>query len=831
MHTVSDNQDQPVYPPAFQKEEDCFADVILPLNLPQMLTYGIPEHLRGSVLPGMRVEVSLGKNRQYSGIVYRLHQNRPEKFRVRPVKRLIDTEPIVSGTQLRFWSWIATYYMAAPGEVMQAALPAHLKLSGETRLRWKGGDVDLNWSDEAYPAAEALSIHGELSFSELRTIVGQRKMHEVIYELLEKEAVEMNETLESSYKPKKEKFVSMTPQYKEEEQLSALFQKLEKAPRQLDLLMTWITLAGGSDLVRQQELMDKSNATGSQLKAMIDKGIFLVTEHDPDRFLFDQDQLIKELCLSPAQEQARQEWLEKSSQKQVVLLQGVTGSGKTLLYIDAIKACLQEGRQALLLLPEIGLTTQLVRRLYNYFGAELGVYHSRFSNNERMEVWEKVRKGQYKVIAGPRSALWLPYSSLGVLVVDEEHDGSYKQKDPAPRFHARDVAIYLAGLYGAKVLLGSATPSLESLHHARTGKYGYVQLKERYQGVQLPEIVLVPAGAQAPGGNALLTAPLQDAIRRALDQKKQVVLFRNRRGYAPFLMCSVCGWVPHCKNCAVSLTYHKTTDRLHCHYCGLKSTVIHTCPSCGSNRIREKAAGTEKVEEEVRQLFPQARVARMDIDSMRGKERLSRLLDDLGARKVDVLVGTQMVVKGLDFPMVALVGILNADSLFSFPDFRVNERAFQLMEQVSGRAGRADGAGQVFIQVHQQAHPVLKWVMRHDVDLFYEEEIVYRKNYGYPPFSRLLRVSCRHRDEAKAKFGAGFFTEALQKDQRISVQGPVTPLVGKIRNLFYQEVWIKCPHDGAVRSAVKKHLLHLRDQLTALRGYSNVQVIFDVDPV
>lgn len=808
-----------------------YADVILPLNLPQMLTYGIPENIRGMLKPGMRVEVGLGKNKFYAGIVAKIHPHKPEGFEVRPVKRIIDDKPVVSAIQLQFWDWIASYYMVAPGEVMQAALPAHLKLTGETTLRWVGTEADMAWSDDAYLAAEALSMHKELKFSELRTIVGPKKMHEVIYELLEKGVVSIEEMLEHTYVTKKEKIVYLSPAYQSEEALQQLFKQLEKAPKQSDLLMSWILLSAEKPTIFQKELLKKSQATSAQLKQMADKGIFFIEEMDVDRLAYEADTKPQPLRLTPAQQTAYESIQKAFHEKKVVLLEGVTGSGKTMIYVARIQEALRQGQQALMMLPEIALTTQLVSRLRNFFGEELGVYHSKFSQNERMEIWEKVRKGIYKVIVGPRSAIWLPYTNLGCIVIDEEHDGSYKQKDPAPRFHARDAAIYLATLYDANVILGSATPSVESLYNAHTGKYGYVTLKERYQGVKLPEITLVQPSKYPGARNQIITPPLQEAIARALAQKKQVVLFRNRRGYAPFLICMSCGWVAHCKKCSVSLTYHKATDKLHCHYCGLKSSIIHTCPSCGSNQIRNKTAGTEKVEEEVALLFPQARIARMDTDSTRGKNSLSTLLDNLAAGKIDILVGTQMVVKGLDFPMVALVGILQADSLLSFPDFRVNERAFQLMEQVSGRAGRLEGKGEVIIQTHNTTHPVLQWVIQHDVSLFYQHEIEFRKQFRYPPFARLIVISCRHTSEEKAKQAGQFFAEAFHRMDAIEVHGPVPAVISRIKNVYHQEVWIKCPPKGNYKEEVKKYIAQLRTQLMTQRGFGKIQIVVDVDPL
>jgi len=813
-----------------------FADIILPLSLPQTLTYGIPHEMQGFLQPGMRVEVSLGKNKQYSGVVERVHDKQPEAYQVKPVKSIIDEEPIVNTRQLQFWKWIAQYYIAAPGEVMQAALPAHLKMMGETRLLWapEHEDVVYDWSFDALRAVEILEVKKELSITELRSIVGARKFMTVLHELLENETVIIDDSLESSYKPKKEKIISLAPKYGEEPELIALFDQLQRAPKQLELLMAYIQLSKQNGFVRQQDLLERTEASAAQVKSLADKGIFIVAEKEVDRLLYEGTEQAKEIEFTPAQQKAYDQLNTGLAEKEVVLLEGVTGSGKTLLYIHKIKEYLAAGKQAVFLLPEIALTTQLVSRLRAYFGEELGVYHSRFSNNERVEIWEKVQRGKYRVVVGPRSALWLPYNDLGLIVVDEEHDGSYKQKDPAPRFHARDAAIYLAALHGAKVILGSATPSMESLYNAQSKKYGYVRLNERYLGVQMPQIEIVNATSLnmvRQQGVRLLTPELQQAIAEALTQKKQVILFQNRRGYAPFQMCTTCGWVPQCKNCAVSLTYHKITDKLHCHYCGLKSPVVHTCAACGSNSLVSKTFGTEKIEEEVQQVFPKARVARMDIDSMRNKQSLPQLLDQLGKQKIDILVGTQMVVKGLDFATVGLVGILSADSLLSYPDFRVNERAFQLMEQVSGRAGRADGAGKVLIQVYNLQHPVLKWVKDHDVHGLYHQEIKYREQFGYPPFSRIIKIIFRHKDEPKAVQAAAEMANRLASIEGIAIQGPAPALVARVRNLYIQEVWIKCPQSVRVLDHVKSFIKDERLRMTSERGFSSLQVVFDVDPV
>ena len=731
--------------------------------------------------------------------------------------------------------WIAAYYAAAPGEVMQAALPAHLKLSAETRLVWVMKQESQQWSNDAIPAVNALQYHKQITISELRNLVGKKRFIAVLHELLNAEAITVNDALEATYKQKTERILTLSEAYKQETALMPLFETLQRAPKQMEALMAFLSMSGKEQKeVRQELLIKENNAAAAAIKALVERGVLNVSEQIVDRIQLTRPESIAEIHFTPAQAEAYTSMENGLAEKNVVLLQGVTGSGKTLLYIQKIRESISQDKQALLLLPEIGLTTQLVRRLYAYFGEELGVYHSRFSNNERVEIWEKVQRGQYKVIVGPRSAIWLPFRQLGVIICDEEHDASYKQRDPAPRFHARDAAIYLGLLHHAGVILGSATPSVESLYNVMQQKYAYAGLKERYKGVRMPQIQIVNARSLESvrkQGFQILTPELQAEMSKALAEKRQIILFQNRRGYAPFQLCTVCGWVPQCRNCAVSLTYHKTTDKMQCHYCGLTTSAPQNCAQCGSNKIRSRSFGTEKIEEEVKKAFPEARVARMDIDSMRGRNALSGLLDSMEAQQTDILVGTQMVVKGLDFAPVALVAILAADSLLSFPDFRVNERGFQLMEQVSGRAGRADGDGIVLIQAYNLQHQVLQWVKDHDVNAFYRNEIGYREMFHYPPFSRMIKVIFKHKDEEKAVAAAGLMADALASHEGIAVQGPVPGMIPRIRNQYVQELWLKCPRDLRALESIKTFLKDQKAKITGNRITGGVQIIIDVDPV
>jgi len=810
-----------------------FVDVVLPLNIAGTLTYGVPVKWQGKIQKGFRVEVGLGKNKLYAAIVVNVHDNPPELYQVKPVRNIIDDKPVVTPLQIKFWQWIAQYYLCSIGEVMNAALPAHLKLMSEALLTWNESlpEPPLNLGDDAFIIAEALHVRKRLTISEVRQLLESRNIAPVINELLEQEVAIVSELLEERYKPKTERYLFLEKRYEEEEQLQQLFADLDKAPKQLNMLLQFFQLRQQDNAVAAPDLLKKAKATSAQLQALIDKGILRAELLAVDRVGFMAVQKEEELQLSTEQEQALQDIRTGWKENKVALLHGVTGSGKTMLYIRLIKEALSVGKEVLFLLPEIALTTQVVSRLRAYFGDELGVYHSRFSDNERVEIWNKVRDGKYKIVLGARSALWLPFRELQYIIVDEEHETSYKQYEPAPRFHARDAAIFLASLHGAKVLLGSATPSLESALNAQQGKYSYIALKGRYNNVSMPSVEVVSAKNFQAALSPLLTLNLLEAVKETLAQGKQVILFQNKRGYAPFLICGICGWVPHCKNCDVSLTYHKSTDKLHCHYCGTKTAPIRHCPQCGSTGITSKSFGTEKIEEELQRIFPRVKTARMDLDSVRGKNRQAQMIEDFARGRIDILVGTQMVVKGLDFDHVGLVGILSADSLLGHPDFRVNERAFQLMEQVSGRAGRSDGKGKVLIQAYNLKHPVLNWVTEHSYRSFYQAETAARQAFGYPPFSRMIKLTCRHRDEAKAAKGITALAEELNKMPGVEVRGPAPALVPRVRNYYLQEIWLKIPKDVVLLQQVKEWIAVAVNHVMQQRGNSTLQIIADVDPV
>lgn len=810
-----------------------FAEIILPLSIPKTLTYGVPENLQEQIKEGMRVEVGFGANKIYSGIVYRLQQQKPEGFQVKPIRKILDTHPILSKQQLDFWSWVASYYCCTLGDVMQAALPAHLKLMNNSVLVWDEAVVAIpnQLSDEGFLLAEALQIRKKLTIEEVRLVTDGKNHAHAVSEILDCGLAFVEDELKEKYQPKLEKYVTLNSTYATDENLlQPVFEDLKRAPKQSDLLLYFFQISHKKKEVLLSLLLKNAKATAATLNALVNKGILEIYSKEISRL--DLEASTGKLTifqLNSEQEQALHSIKKQWSEKPVVLLQGVTGSGKTMLYIRLIQEQIEQGRQTLFLLPEIALTTQVVQRLCSFFGEQLGVYHSRFSNNERVEVWKKVQSGEYKIILGARSALWLPFQDLSLIIVDEEHETSYKQQDPAPRFQARDAAIYMADLYHAKILLGSATPSLESAYNVQTKKYGYAGLKNRYQHQPMPEVIVVSAGNTQPALSSILTLPLLEGIQKTFSDGKQVLLFQNKRGYAPFLICATCGFIPHCSNCDVSLTYHKATDKLHCHYCGQRSFPLKYCPKCGSNKIVAKSFGTEKIEEELQRIFPKRKIARMDTDSVRGKNRMNQIIKDFELGRIDILVGTQMIVKGLDFENVGLAGILNADSLWSYPDFRVNERAFQLMEQLSGRAGRTkNNQGKVYIQAYNRKHPLLKMVEDHDYRGFYKEEINYRKQFDYPPFSKLIKLTLRHQNKEKVTAAANYLADQLRNMKSANIQGPTPAVISRIRNYYLFEIRLKLSKNIGLAEQ-KQQMLQAIQNLQAQRGNSGVQVMIDVD--
>ena len=812
-----------------------FAEIIIPLALPKNYTWSVPDHLKDQLHVGCRVEVNLGKNKKYAGIVKRIHNEKPEFFEAKDIMNILDTEPVVFEEQLRLWEWMAAYYMCSEGEVMAAALPAHFKLSSETILVFNdeyGEDFSALDHDE-YLVAEALLIKKELKLTEVQQVLDSSHVYPVINRLIQKKVCFVWEALKQTYTPKKETFVLLEPQYSNEDKLSELLNNWTRAPKQMELLLSYLHLIKTEGEVTKTALLKKSGASEAQLKGLVEKGIIRLEKRVIDRLLYLPKDIKIDFELTALQDEVLENIRQIFTEKQVCLLHGVTSSGKTLVYIKLIEEMIRQGKQVLYMLPEIALTSQIIRRLQKHFGGYIGIYHSKFSQNERVEIWNKVKNGELKIVLGARSSLFLPFQHLGLIICDEEHDTSYKQYDPAPRYNGRDAAIYFASLFHAKTLLGSATPSLESYHNAITGKYGLTELLKRYGDIHLPPIEIIDTKkvAQKEKGKVMLSPPLIDAINEVLARQKQVILFQNRRGYTPYQVCNVCGWIPQCKYCDVSLTFHKVSNKLICHYCGTTYAPLHTCAACGNHNFVQRNFGTEKIEELLIEQFPNAKIARMDIDTVRGKNAHDVLIQQFEQKRIDILAGTQMVVKGLDFDNVDLVGILDADGLLSFADFRVNERGFQLMEQVSGRAGRKEATGKVLIQTIQPAHPVLALVKEHDYKRLYTEEIDKRKQFFYPPFSRLVHVTFKHKIREVVEKAALFFADGLKSKYDQYLVGPAEPVINRIRNQHLMELLVKLPRDAKFIAQCKKDMLEHVAILHQHKSFKSVTVVNDVDVV
>lgn len=812
-----------------------YAEVIIPAALPKNYTWSVPAHLLETAKVGCRVEVNLGKSKKYAGIIKRLHDEKPEFFETKDILNVLDTEPVVVEEQLKLWEWIAAYYMCSEGEVMAAALPAHFKLSSETILVYNeeyGDDFSALDHDE-YIVGEALLIKKELNLTEVQQLLDSSHVYPVINRMIHKKVCFVWEALKQTYSPKKETYVLLNPEYDNEDKLSDLLNNWTKAPKQMELLLSYLHLVKTAGEVVKSSLLKKSGATDAQLKGLVEKKILWTEKRIIDRIQYLPKNVQIDFELTTAQQKALEQVKEQLLAKPVCLLHGVTSSGKTNIYIKLIEEYIRQGKQVLYMLPEIALTSQIIRRLQKHFGGYIGIYHSKFSQNERVEIWNKVKNGELRVILGARSSVFLPYQNLGLIICDEEHDTSYKQQEPAPRYNGRDAAIYFASLFGAKTLLGSGTPSVESYYNATTHKYGLVELLQRYGDLVLPPIEIVDTRKifQKDRTKVMLSPPLVEAVNEVMARNRQVILFQNRRGYSPYQVCSTCGWIPQCKYCDVSLTFHKLTNKLVCHYCGTTYPPVHTCAACGSDKFAQRNFGTEKIEEQLQETFPEAKVARMDMDTVRGKNAHDVLIQQFEQQRIDILVGTQMVVKGLDFDTVDLVGILDADGLLHFADFRVNERAFQLMEQVSGRAGRKEATGKVLVQTSQPTHPVLQFVQQHDFKSMFAEELKKRKEFFYPPFSRIIHISFKHKIKEVVERAAQVYAEAMKKNYGQYIVGPAEPVIGRIRNQYLMELLLKLPRDGKTIIQCKKDLLEQVAILHQHKSFRSVTMVADVDAV
>lgn len=815
-----------------QNDAVLYAEIIIPLNLPQNYTWAIPLHLHDKITCGIRVEVEL-RNKKYAGIIKRLHREKPVDFVPKTILNIIDDTPVVTQSQLDFWQWMSAYYMCSEGDVMNAALPANLKLSSESVLLYnEERNIDpAELSDEEYVVAEALELKKELKLNEVQQILDAKYVYPVVRKLIEKNVCFIWEELKKKYSEKTETYILLSEEFEDQEKLKDLLNNWSKAPKQLELLLAYLHLHMSGDEVIQSQLLKKAGASQPQLKGLIDKGILTAEKRVIGRLRPLKKQININFILSSPQQRAFDAITTSFKEKQVCLLHGVTSSGKTLIYVRLIEQLIRADKQVLYLLPEIALTAQIIKRLQNYFGGNIAIYHSKLNSNERVEIWNKIRSNEIKIVLGARSALFLPFDKLSLVVVDEEHDTSYKQTDPAPRYHARDAAIYYASLNQAKVLLGSGTPSIESYFNAKTEKYALVELNERFGDSQFPETVIVDMKLISNRFKKVLLSPqLQNAIQQSLSEKKQVILFQNRRGYTPYIICSVCGWIPQCRYCDVSLTYHKFKNKLTCHYCGTNYPVVQTCAACGSHQFMQKNFGTEKIEELLVSIFPETNIGRMDYDSVKGKhdhEKIIRMFED---QETKILVGTQMVVKGLDFHNVNLVGILDADGLLNFSDFRVNERAFQLMEQVSGRAGRKDDQGKVYIQVNNTNHPVLQFVKEHNYRKLYDFELTNRKAFFYPPYSRLIKLIFRHRTQETSEAASNEMKQNLSVYEQY-LSGPAEPVINRIRNQYLRELMIKLPKDPVIQNDVRNKIQSSIVSIQSDKRYRQVGIIIDVDPV
>jgi primosomal protein N' (replication factor Y) len=769
----------------------------------------------------------------YTGLVFKLHQNPPELYEAKDILQILDEKPIVNALQLRHWEWIFNYYMCALGDVYKAALPSAFLLESETivYLNQAFQNEDL-LDDEEFLIFEALQHQSQLTVYQISDILGKKKVLPIINELIHKSAIYIKEEIYEQYKPKLVKYVRLQSQYNDERFLEPLLEELSRAKKQREAVLGYFQLATSKKPIKVKDLEEHTGVSSAVLKSLVEKEIFEFYHIQTDRISYQgETNALKEL--NEFQQQALHDIQDSFQGKDVTLLHGITSSGKTEVYTKLIQQVLETGKQVLFLLPEIALTTQIIARLQNYFGDQISVFHSKYSMNERVEVWNNVldNKPKAQIILGARSSLFLPFSNLGLIVVDEEHETSYKQFEPSPRYNARDAAIVLANMHQSKILLGSATPSLESYYNAQENKYGFVELNRRFGNVQLPAIELIDI--KEKHRKREMTRHFSDTllkqIQEALDEKEQVILFQNRRGFSPIVECKTCGVSPQCPNCDVSLTYHKFRNELRCHYCNYQRAMPNSCGACGSHQLDTKGFGTEQIELELKELFPKHSIGRMDLDTTRGKHGYQKIIGAFEAREIDVLVGTQMLSKGLDFDNVSLVGILNADTMLNFPDFRAHERAFQLMVQVSGRAGRSQKRGTVMIQTYNPYHQILQQVSTTSYVEMYKEQLQERWQFHYPPYFRLVKITLKHKDYTKVDAGINWLAKALQNVFQENVLGPSAPAVSRIRNQYIKNLVIKIPPKQSL-GKTKQQIDKIKNTFQAVADFRPIRFIIDVDP-
>jgi primosomal protein N' (replication factor Y) len=819
-----------------------FAELLLPVPIPKLFTYRVPFALNDQIRVGQRAIVQFGDRKILTGLVSTIHNLPPKEYEAKYILELLDDFPSVNEIQFKLFQWMANYYACTLGEVVNAALPAGLKLSSESMVQLNPA-FDVDESDHQFSEKELMLIknlqHETMTYSDITKLLGVKYIHTILKSMAGKEAIILFEEVKEKYKPKTEKRIRLTSKYMSNSALEELFVSLESKPKQEEVLLKFLQQVSvlsdpeANKLgISKKELLDE-HISESSVQTLIKNKILEDFEIIVPRFGFDEQVEMPVILLSEAQEHAQAEIFKSFDKQGVTLLHGITGSGKTEIYINVIKKALDSGGQVLYLLPEIALTTQIVQRLRKIFGSTMGVYHSKFSDNERVEVWNGVLSGKLKFVVGVRSSVFLPFDNLNLIVVDEEHDSSYKQHEPAPRYHARDVAIMMGQFHHAKVLLGSATPSVESYYQAQQHRYGLVTLAKRFGEASLPQIILadIRMERQRKTLKGEFSSLLVRNIGEALDKKEQVIIFQNRRGYSPMVTCEDCGWVPKCVNCAVSLTYHQFRHALVCHYCGYKESLPNECPTCSSKRIQTVGYGTEKLEEELNLQFPEAIVQRMDLDTTRSKTGYETIIEQFEKGETNILVGTQMVTKGLDFDHVSLVGVFNADRMMHFPDFRSHERAYQLITQVSGRAGRREKQGKVVIQTSSPDHPVLLFILKNNYEQFYENEIRDRQQHYYPPFTRLIEITTKHTDKKMVRQASHQFAEILrEKFQTVKILGPGEPMISKIRNQFLMNILIKIPRGHGDLSQMKNIIRQAIDEIQKEKEFRNVRFVIDVDP-
>lgn len=811
-----------------------FIEVVLPLAVNKTFTYQVSETEFHYIQKGMRVAVPFGKTKIYTALVISKHNNPPQLYQPKEIHQILDEKPVVNSFQLEHWNWIANYYMCSLGEVFRAAMPTGFILESETIVSSSNNDeVDKNQlQDDEYLIIEALENQSSISIQEVSKILGKKTVLPILNKMLQKGVLVLQEEIKETYKPKLTRYVKLHETYSNKEQLTDLLEILSRAKKQRELVMSYFQLnAREKKPISVKELLEVSDTSASVLKSLIEKDIFIEYYINQDRVSFEEDEDLK-INLSEAQQDALHSIKTNFDSFDVNLLYGVTASGKTEVYIKLIEEYLTQDNQVLFLLPEIALTAQLVQRLTAYFGNQVAVFHSKYTNNERVEVWNQVLENseKAKVVIGVRSALFLPFSNLGLIVIDEEHEQTFKQQDPAPRYHARDAAIVLAKQHQAKVLLGSATPSLESFYNVTVSKYGLTTLTTRYGNVVLPEIELVDLKDKyfRKKMNGHFSDVLLENITEVLGKGEQVILFQNRRGFSPYLECLTCGHVPHCPNCDVSLTYYKYKSQLKCHYCGHTIANPSHCHACNSVDVTTKGFGTEQIEEELKALFPNKKIGRMDQDTTRGKFGYEKIIDAFKNQEYDVLIGTQMLAKGLHFDNVTLVGVLNADNMLNQPHFRAHERAFQMLTQVSGRAGRTEKKGKVIIQTYNPYHNTIQQVLTNDYSGMFKEQVYERRNFNYPPFYRLIKLTLKNRDFEKLKESSMWMYNVLKQNLDMPILGPEEPAISRVRNEYIKTIMIKIPNEAHL-GKTKKTIQKILNSFESIAIYKSVKITTNVD--